>query len=415
MFGRFGASDGNPNPLHYFYSLGFGSSGLIASRPFDRFGIGYYYIDIESPTFQGPLGTPGVPAGRVGLRGLLQRRPHALAAADARSPGDRPESEAPARQPARARARRHGGRARCPPADRLLGRENGFPTLSRATATERATPWAMPRWSPARTATYCSACPTLAPGASARCPRCDKELWRRREDSLDRTLALTLAAAVLYVVANSVPMLGLTAVGREASTTVARRRAAALEGRARARRRCWSSSPPSSRRRCRSASCSRSCSGPGASARRAGSATLLRHHPTTRTWSMIEVMMLGVLVALIKIADYATVIPGLALFALGALDLPARRDPGELRPAGGVGARRVGGGRRATRAIAEADCRGDVVSALTRPPCSTACRAARPAACSRARRPARTKDAARAATRSSSSASRTACSAPGRS
>src|SRR5205809_5391941 len=47
--------------------------------------------------------------------------------------------------------------------------------------------------------------------------------------------------------------------------------------------------------------------------------TLLRHHPTTRTWSMIEVMMLGVLVALIKIADYAKVVPGLALFALGAL------------------------------------------------------------------------------------------------
>jgi paraquat-inducible protein A len=31
------------------------------------------------------------------------------------------------------------------------------------------------------------------------------------------------------------------------------------------------------------------------------------------------VMMLGVLVALIKIAELATVIPGLALFALGAL------------------------------------------------------------------------------------------------
>src|SRR5438046_7951829 len=62
--------------------------------------------------------------------------------------------------------------------------------------------------------------PQLAPGASARCPRCDKELWRRREDSLNRTLALTLAAAVLYVVANSVPMLGLSVVGRAASTTV---------------------------------------------------------------------------------------------------------------------------------------------------------------------------------------------------
>ena len=62
--------------------------------------------------------------------------------------------------------------------------------------------------------------PPLAPGASARCPRCDLELWRHRQDSLNRTLALTLAAAVLYVIANSVPMLGLTVVGRAASTTV---------------------------------------------------------------------------------------------------------------------------------------------------------------------------------------------------
>ena len=34
---------------------------------------------------------------------------------------------------------------------------------------------------------------------------------------------------------------------------------------------------------------------------------------------MIEVMMLGVLVALVKIADYATVIPGMALFVLWVL------------------------------------------------------------------------------------------------
>jgi paraquat-inducible protein A len=46
---------------------------------------------------------------------------------------------------------------------------------------------------------------------------------------------------------------------------------------------------------------------------------LLRHHPTAATWSMIEVMLVGVFVALIKIADYATVVPGTALFALIAL------------------------------------------------------------------------------------------------
>jgi paraquat-inducible protein A len=160
--------------------------------------------------------------------------------------------------------------------------------------------------------------PELAPGASARCPRCNKELWRRREDSLNRTLALALAAAVLYLIANSVAMLGLTIVGRAASTTVLGGvetlwqdgqeivavlvfftvvLAPALQiglmlaivlGAMRARAPRWV-------------------------------ATLRRHHPTTGTWSMIEVMMLGVLIALVKIADYATVIPGVALFVLGAL------------------------------------------------------------------------------------------------
>ena len=160
--------------------------------------------------------------------------------------------------------------------------------------------------------------PDLAPAESARCPRCNKELWRRRHDSLNRTLALTLAAATLYAIANSVPMLGLTIVGRGASTTVIGGAthlyengqelvgvlvlftaviAPALQigfmlaivlAAHRERPPTWVG-------------------------------TLLLHHPTTRTWSMIEVMMLGVLVALIKIADYATVVPGIALFVLWLL------------------------------------------------------------------------------------------------
>jgi len=160
--------------------------------------------------------------------------------------------------------------------------------------------------------------PKIAPGDSARCPRCDKELWRRQKDSVNRTLPLTLAALVLYVIANTVPMLGLTAAGHAAFTTVvggaqqlwldgqqivavlvlfAAVIAPALQigfmlliliG-------CQRQRPP------------------------AWVGTLLRHLPMTRTWSMIEVMLLGVLVALTKIADYATVIPGVALFALGAL------------------------------------------------------------------------------------------------
>jgi paraquat-inducible protein A len=160
--------------------------------------------------------------------------------------------------------------------------------------------------------------PDLAPGASARCPRCDKELWRHREDSLNRTLALTLGAALLYVVANSVPMLGLTIVGRAASTTV-------IGG----AEHLWSNGQ-------RMVAVLVFLTAVIAPALQIGFmlaivlgalrerpprwvGTLLRHHPATRTWSMIEVMMLGVLVALVKIADYATVIPGMALFVLWIL------------------------------------------------------------------------------------------------
>ena len=36
LFGRFGASDGNPNLMHYFYELGFGGKGLGTKRPYAR-------------------------------------------------------------------------------------------------------------------------------------------------------------------------------------------------------------------------------------------------------------------------------------------------------------------------------------------------------------------------------------------
>ena len=55
VFGRFGASDGNPNPVHYFLSAGVGGKGIIPGRPLDRLGVGYYYIDVQSVTVQGPF------------------------------------------------------------------------------------------------------------------------------------------------------------------------------------------------------------------------------------------------------------------------------------------------------------------------------------------------------------------------
>jgi paraquat-inducible protein A len=160
--------------------------------------------------------------------------------------------------------------------------------------------------------------PALAPGEAARCPRCGKLLWRHGSDVLNRTLALTVAAAILYLIANLAPMLGLEVVGRTAQTTVlggaqqlwrdGRETVsvlvlftvviapalqigfliAILAGAQRPRPPHWI-------------------------------ALLLRFHPATQIWSMIEVMLIGVLVALVKIAELATVVPGLALYALAGL------------------------------------------------------------------------------------------------
>jgi paraquat-inducible protein A len=160
----------------------------------------------------------------------------------------------------------------------------------------------------------------VPPGASVRCPRCARELGRSRADSLNRSLALTLAALALYLIANGLPMLGLHAAGREAFTTVA--------GGA---HQLWLDGQPVVALLVLFAA----VIAPGLQigflllvllgCRRERPpfwvGSCLRPLHFTRTWSMIEVMLLGVLVALTKIADYATVLPGVALFALFGLVL----------------------------------------------------------------------------------------------
>jgi porin len=44
IFGRFGITDGEANPIHMFASGGIGGKGMFPGRKNDRFGIGYYYI-----------------------------------------------------------------------------------------------------------------------------------------------------------------------------------------------------------------------------------------------------------------------------------------------------------------------------------------------------------------------------------
>jgi porin len=57
LFGRLGVADGNPNFMKFFGSFGIGGKGMFESRPHDQFGLGYYYININNPSLQGPLQT----------------------------------------------------------------------------------------------------------------------------------------------------------------------------------------------------------------------------------------------------------------------------------------------------------------------------------------------------------------------
>ncbi|MFT4177386.1 MAG: paraquat-inducible protein A [Luteolibacter sp.] len=66
----------------------------------------------------------------------------------------------------------------------------------------------------------CHTCGKVSPEAWKRCPRCGTHLHLRKPDSIRRTLALLLAAAVFYLPANVLPIMTITEVGRVNETTI---------------------------------------------------------------------------------------------------------------------------------------------------------------------------------------------------
>jgi paraquat-inducible protein A len=57
-------------------------------------------------------------------------------------------------------------------------------------------------------------------GHGARCPRCGAPLHTRKPRSLERTTALVLAAALCYVPANVLPIMTVTSLGKAQSDTI---------------------------------------------------------------------------------------------------------------------------------------------------------------------------------------------------
>jgi paraquat-inducible protein A len=139
-----------------------------------------------------------------------------------------------------------------------------------------------------------------------------------KPNSLERTLAIAVAAAITLVVANTAPLMGISAVGHHVSTTI-------LGG----VMQMWLQGQEIT------ALLVAFCTiiAPTAyiglmlvillavrqSPAPAWVGTLMRMAELSQPWGMAEVMMLGILVALIKIAELATLVLGAGIFAVGAL------------------------------------------------------------------------------------------------
>lgn len=66
----------------------------------------------------------------------------------------------------------------------------------------------------------CHTCCKLSPAVAERCPRCGATLHLRLSQSLQRTMALCITAAILYVPANLLPIMTTEQVGRSIDSTI---------------------------------------------------------------------------------------------------------------------------------------------------------------------------------------------------
>jgi paraquat-inducible protein A len=58
------------------------------------------------------------------------------------------------------------------------------------------------------------------PGDKALCPRCANPLYQPREQSIERSLALAVTGLLLFIPANLLPVMSLHIVGQESTTTI---------------------------------------------------------------------------------------------------------------------------------------------------------------------------------------------------
>lgn len=159
---------------------------------------------------------------------------------------------------------------------------------------------------------------SLPPGGTAGCRRCGGVLYRNKPDSFDRTLAFTVGAAVLFILANLNPVVGLEAQHNLNSST--------LFGTVRT---LHNQGVTSVGLLVLVTTILMPAIEIGAMLYMLlplkfalvpkGLPPMFRLVQTVRPWGMVEVFMLGTLVSLAKLSHIATVLPGISLWSFGAL------------------------------------------------------------------------------------------------
>lgn len=158
----------------------------------------------------------------------------------------------------------------------------------------------------------------LSAGEVARCVRCDAVLYRSARLDLQAWLALTLAAAVVFVIANVCPVVRVSIQGLHNDTTLWQSAAALAHGPA---------APialPAALSMIIVPFAQIALLGWvlvfARNGRRApGFAQAMRMLVALRPWSMVEVCMLGLLVSIIKLSSLLHVAPGPGIWATSVL------------------------------------------------------------------------------------------------
>lgn len=173
----------------------------------------------------------------------------------------------------------------------------------------------------------------LGAGEIARCERCDAVLYRAGWLDADRWLALTVAAAVVFVIANVCPVVRVSIQGLHNDTTLWQSVAALAHGPA---------APialPAALSMIVVPFAQIALLGwvlvfARAGRRAPGFAQAMRMLVALRPWSMVEVCMLGLLVSIIKLSSFLHVAPGPGIWATAVLmvllTLIASRDVHQL-------------------------------------------------------------------------------------